>query len=130
VLSPRSPACSAEVARVLRRGGLLIAATNGRGHLRELWELAGGRQETAWFEGFSLENGGQQLEQFFANVEVRRFQDSLEITEVEPLLAFIRSLGDRTRDLDEIAETAEAAIARDGSFHVTKSVGLFRCRKR
>ena len=119
----------AEIARVLRRRGLLIATTNGRGHMGELWALMREPDNERWFEQFSLENGAAQLRSLFTDVEVHRFGDGLEVTEVEPLLAFVRSLVDREHRLSDVAERAAAAIACDGAFRVTKSVGLFRCRK-
>jgi ubiquinone/menaquinone biosynthesis C-methylase UbiE len=113
----------AEIARVLRSGGIVIATTNGLDHLREL--RAHSQQ---WSRSFGLENGAAQIERFFRDVEVELFPDSLEVTEIEPLLDFVRSLG-RHKDLAELAARAAADIARDGSFHVTTATGLFRAHK-
>jgi SAM-dependent methyltransferase len=122
---PDRPRALAEVARVLRREGVLIAATNGRSHLREL-----NPRDDGWSKRFGLENGAEQLKPFFADVEVEHFHDALEITDVAPLAAYIDSLGTADAAAAEIVVAeAEEAIARSGSFHVTKSVGLFRCRK-
>jgi SAM-dependent methyltransferase len=58
----------AELARVLRPGGRLVAVTNGEDHLRELRELAG--QERTFPEGvFVRENGEELLRRHFADVE-------------------------------------------------------------
>ena len=54
----------AELARVLRPGGRLVAITNSEWHLEELW----GRDEDA---SFSAENGTQALRRRFARVERR-----------------------------------------------------------
>lgn len=115
-----------EISRVLRTGGTAIATTNGRDHLREL-----DARSERWSRSFGLENGRAQLERFFRDIELEHFPDSLEITEVEPLLAYLRSLGkpESDEDLARLAEDAEAAIARGGCLRVTKSVGLFRGRK-
>jgi hypothetical protein len=72
--------------------------------------------------------GAFQLEPFFGEIEVEWYPDSLEISEVEPLAAYVRSLG--AADDADVLATAEAAIARTGSSHATKFVGLFLCRKR
>jgi ubiquinone/menaquinone biosynthesis C-methylase UbiE len=116
-----------EIARVLRSGGVVIATTNGRNHLCELRAAWSAR----WSRRFGLENGAAQLGRFFTEVEVERFPDSLEVTEVEPLLDFVRSLVSPATDDDlaRLAAEAEASIARNGSFHVTKAVGLMRGRK-
>ena len=58
----------AELARVLRPGGRLIAVTNSADHLRELHELAGtDRKEREW--AFRRENGEEVLRRHFSRVE-------------------------------------------------------------
>jgi SAM-dependent methyltransferase len=116
-----------ELARVLRPGGVVIATTNGRDHLRELRTAWSAR----WSRTFGLENGPAQMARLFADVELELYPDTLEVTEVEPLLDFVRSLvSPATKDdLARLAAEAEASIARDGSFHVTKAIGLIRARK-
>jgi len=56
----------AEVARVLRPGGRLIAITNGRAHLEELWTAAGAEHDEP---AFSIENGADYLRRYFSTVE-------------------------------------------------------------
>jgi SAM-dependent methyltransferase len=58
----------AELARVLRPGGRLVAITNGRGSLAELYDLAGGERRASTF---SSENGAEVLGRHFAQVERR-----------------------------------------------------------
>jgi ubiquinone/menaquinone biosynthesis C-methylase UbiE len=116
-----------EIARVLRSGGVVVSTTNGRDHLRELGTAWGPR----WSRKFGLENGPAHLSRHFEEVELELFHDSLEVTEVEPLLDFVRSLvfPPSEEDLARLAADAEASIAREGSFHVTKSVGLMHGRQ-
>ena len=116
-----------EIARALRSGGDVVATTNGRDHLREL-RVPGSEQ---WSRNFGLENGPAQLARHFVDVEVELFPDSLEVTEIEPLLDFVRSLVTPATDrgLAQLAAEAEAAIAREGSFHIKKAVGVLRARK-
>jgi SAM-dependent methyltransferase len=114
-----------ELARVLRRGGVLYAATNGEGHLREIRALAAQRE--LWNVDFRLENGAEQIGEHFTEVELELFPDSLEVTEVEPVLAFVRSFTD---DLGGVEEAVTATIEREGTFHVTKASGLFRATGR
>jgi SAM-dependent methyltransferase len=58
----------AEIARVLHDGGRLVAVTNARDHLAELWELAGVQQ---LIYAFGAENGEELLRRHFARVERR-----------------------------------------------------------
>ena len=56
----------AELARVLRPGGRLVAITNGRESLAELYDLTGGARRDS---SFSSENGADVLRRHFARVE-------------------------------------------------------------
>jgi ubiquinone/menaquinone biosynthesis C-methylase UbiE len=56
----------AELARVLRPQGRLIAITNGKAHLEELWDAVGAEHEEP---AFSVENGAEQLRAYFSVVE-------------------------------------------------------------
>ena len=55
-----------ELARVLRPGGRLVAATNGPNHVRELYELVG-REAPA--TTFNAANGAESLRRHFQRVE-------------------------------------------------------------
>lgn len=125
-----------EIRRVLRPGGVLLAATNGRTHLRELDDLiaryapATEREDAA--ARFGLENGAAQLQPWFAEVMRENYPDALVITEVEPVVAYVLSTPaaaslDAAR-LASLREEIEEVIAREGAFRVTKAAGLFRCR--
>lgn len=124
-----------EIRRVLRPGGRLYAATNGRWHMRELIELiqahVPGTTTNNVAEPFGLENGCGQLAPWFVEVDRHDYRDSLEVTEAEPLIRYVRSMlgSDRlTRDqLDRMREVVTDTIARAGAFRVTKHVGLFGC---
>jgi SAM-dependent methyltransferase len=60
----------AEIARVLRPGGRLVAVTNAIDHLQELWELAGRETSLRTFT-FRSENGEESLRRHFASVTRR-----------------------------------------------------------
>ena len=105
---PDRPRAFAEVARVLAPGGSFHASTNGRGFMQELVELVGPRWRFAQhMEAFGLETGPPQLEPFFADVRVERFENELAVTEVEPVLAYIRSSSSfpADADLDDVARS-------------------------
>jgi ubiquinone/menaquinone biosynthesis C-methylase UbiE len=128
---PDRPQAFAEIRRVLVPGGLLHAAANGRGHFRELQVLVGA-DWPFWRhnEAFGLETGPPQLEPFFADVRVERFETGLAVTEVEPVLAYVRSSESyRDGDLSDVAAAVAAAIEDDGVFRITTTPGLISCRK-
>lgn len=126
-----------ELRRVLRPGGTLYAATNGATHLRELDELAADIQAKSipeahhYIDAFGLENGAGSLAPYFAHIERRDFPDALEVTDVEPLVAYIRSgalfdtIAQNPTYLAEFRRRVQSAIDTRGAFYITKSVGLF-----
>ena len=60
----------AEIARVLKAGGRLVAVTNATDHLQELWDLAGRETSIREFT-FRSENGEESLRRHFASVTRR-----------------------------------------------------------
>jgi SAM-dependent methyltransferase len=99
----------AELRRVLCPGGTLLAATNGEGHMRELWEMvaealarAGLSEEAlaavtergriAGAMSFRLENGAEALLRHFSDVRLERYPDELRVTAAEPLVAYVASM--------------------------------------
>jgi SAM-dependent methyltransferase len=81
----------AEIRRVLVSGGTFHASTIGRGHLGELVALVPGWDHGRYAETFGLETGREQLQPFFADIRIERFEDGLAVTDAEPALAYIRS---------------------------------------
>ena len=70
-----------------RPGGVLRATTIGREHLRRLRELVPPREGGQWEktrERFTIEQVPGELAPFFVDVELEPYEDSLEVTELEP----------------------------------------------
>jgi ubiquinone/menaquinone biosynthesis C-methylase UbiE len=127
---PDRPRAFTEIRRVLVSGGTFHASTNGRGHLAELDALLPGWDLGRHAEAFGLETGLEQLQPFFADVRIERFEDGLAATDAEPVLAYIRSSSHyRGQDLAGARKTVQEAIARHGAFTITKRTGVVICRK-
>lgn len=76
----------AEVARVLRPGGCLIATTNSERHLSEMWELVGCDH---WELPFSAENGAVALERHFDRVEVEPVEAWVTLADADAVRSYI-----------------------------------------
>jgi SAM-dependent methyltransferase len=127
---PDRPRAFAEIRRVLVSGGTFHASTIGRGHLAELVALVPGWDHRRHAEAFGLETGPEQLQSFFADINVQLFEDGLAVTDAEPVLAYIRSSSRyHGEDLTEARKTVQAAIASHGAFTIAKRQGLVSCRK-
>ena len=93
---PNRPAALSEMRRVLRSDGTFFASTVGLDHMQEVDRIVAWRRpgcsefETA--SKFGLENGAEQLRHHFAALRVDTYDDSLEVTDVAPLLDYIRSI--------------------------------------
>lgn len=134
-----------QIARVLKPGGHLYAMTNGHTHLQRLRELVeilappAERQDTPEIaaNSFGLENGAEQLAAWFPQVDLRRFDDALVVTEAEPLVAYVLSsiraheiLSDLPeheidRRVAQLRAALEHEIAERGSIRIAKDPGLF-----
>ncbi|MFZ1396210.1 MAG: class I SAM-dependent methyltransferase [Candidatus Promineifilaceae bacterium] len=130
----------AEVQRVLKPNGRLIAATNGDEHMKELPLLVpeAVRQKVASWRmrgmagqlPFRLENGRSLLAPFFAQIEQHLYEDSLWVTGADALVAYAFSMIKPEMEVPETAvahlrELWAAKIAADGGIHISKQSGVF-----
>jgi ubiquinone/menaquinone biosynthesis C-methylase UbiE len=78
----------AEIARVLRPGGILVAVTNGDEHVAQLRRDAGG---TPAITSFSSENGETVLRQHFAGVRREDFATRAVFSDHASAVAYLSS---------------------------------------
>lgn len=96
----------AEIARVLRPGGCLVAATNSERHLEELWALVGERSPSASLS-FRTETGAGALAPHFDPIERRDVRGWVTVPDAATARAYIGSaiargeLAGRVADFDE-----------------------------
>jgi ubiquinone/menaquinone biosynthesis C-methylase UbiE len=136
---PDLPRALGEIRRVLKPSGHFYATTFGYQHMRELDELVWKLWPNSSWKGlgktspFVLENGQKQLAPFFAQVTLDTYQDSLEVTEAEPLAAYAFSLSLGSQLNEEMRESflnlIRQEIAVHGAISITKDSGLFEAHK-
>ncbi len=80
----------AEIARVLSRGGALVAVTNGADDFKELWELVG-RDLSARQLTFRAENGIAHLARHFESIERHDLVMPLTFPDTETMRRYVGS---------------------------------------
>ncbi len=121
---------------MLKPGGRLLAATNGRDHIREITELVqrfdpDNPYDVSRLSGrFGLENGRELLAPFFDPIELHVYENYLRVTEPEPLVAYVASMmtlgqvfqGER---LETFRRFVYDEFARRGPMTIQNATGLF-----
>ncbi len=125
-----------EIGRVLKSGGVLYATTFGRNYMKELSDLVSNYDKRVncslepVARAFGLENGGEQLSEFFKSIKLVKYEDGLEVTEAEPLVNYVLSFtrvkgaisGDRIKDFEEYITNI---LNRNGKIQIKKESGMF-----
>lgn len=128
----------AELYRVLKPQGRVVCGTYGPDHMKEVTDLVRAFDDRitlssdALFDRFGRENGAEQLENYFSQVEWREYDDSLEVDLPEPLIEYILSChGNQNQYILDRYQKFRAFVAgRIGKkFHITKDAGVFIGRK-
>jgi SAM-dependent methyltransferase len=134
---PEPALAVAELARVLRPGGVALTATNGAGHHREMWEIAaevfGGEPQSQAIDAFGDESGARMLGERFDRVEWRDYPDELHCTDRDDVVAYYLSHppaeGAPPHKRAELVAALDRAFAAGGGvFRVTKRAGAFVSR--
>jgi ubiquinone/menaquinone biosynthesis C-methylase UbiE len=131
----------AEIRRVLKAEGKLYSTTMGSRNMQEMKAIVAEFNPLSRYEdslsllseNFSLENGEQQLKDFFKEVSLVRYEDALEVTDAEPLVNYIGSCNGLTRDNVALKEEEQSLfkdfidkkIAACGKIHISKESGMF-----
>lgn len=131
---PDIPRALNEMKRVLKPGGQFYAVTNGDRHMHELDELVARYSGTHFEQGpsltFTLENGIDIIAPIFPNVTLRHYEDSLVVTDAEPIVAYVLSgRMFRTAQIDESPDGFRAFVQQEmsktGAIQISKATGMF-----
>ena len=134
---PDRPKAIAEIKRVLKPSGRLIATTVGENHMKEImdWfrQVHISKSWESFANSFTRESGLVQLQPFFPEITLSRYEDNLHITEIEPIMAYIHS-GIRVSELseEELAKLRldlEKELKEKGKIFISKDSGLFEAIK-
>lgn len=84
----------AELRRVVRPGGTVLVATNGVDHMAELFDIAAraGLPAEQPHAAFPAERAPGVVADYFADVAVHRYDDTLHVPDAEPVVAYLAPL--------------------------------------
>jgi len=130
------PIALRDIRRVLRPHGRFYATTTGREYMRELNEVATrllqSPRRTPSADRFGLENGFELLQSVFAKVEIRRYQNQLRVTEVQPLIDYFASMEPFISPSQErwtmLREYFQNALSANGEIVIPIDVGIMIAR--
>ncbi len=128
-----------EILRVLKPEGKLIASTYGPDHMKEITGLvqefhpAITLAEKELFEIFGLQNGAEELRNYFSEVQTKYYEDRLVVSNPQLLLEYILSChGNQNEYLlpkyQEFQDILTKKLAKK-PLEITKDAGLFICTK-
>jgi SAM-dependent methyltransferase len=135
--APDPAAGIAEIARVLRPGGIAAVTTNGPNNLKELYALTtafGGKPKEPVADVFGFEAAERLLRAAFGNVAVNKHPGGMRVTEPEDVFLALTSYppGDSASEVQLAAfrDAIDDAFARGGgALEIETEVGLFVSRK-
>ncbi len=111
----------AELARVLRPGGRLVAATNGLRHLREVWALVG-RDRAREPVRFFAETGEEPLRRRFRRVERRSVEGRVRFDDHHVVRRYVASSIAHKHLAERVPEFA-------GPLEATRAAAVFVAEK-
>jgi ubiquinone/menaquinone biosynthesis C-methylase UbiE len=131
-----------EINRVLKPGGRFYSSTVGENHMIEIRDIMNKfKSETMDIKSsditsrFNLENGAQKLKKCFVNIDMKRYTDSLIVTESTAIIDYIFSMPGNVGEsfskerLDKLNKYLKDKIAIEGGIHITKDTGFFTGQK-
>ena len=119
-----------EVRRVLKKGGVFYCATLGENNFTDRlaeWFRLGG-EEFHPNHNFTMQNGAEKLLGVFEDVTSYCYEDSLNVTEMEDMVAYLRSLVSFKSVFDLPEQKIRDILSEhtvDGAIDLPKDYGMF-----
>lgn len=131
------PQVCSEIKRVLKPNGIFLCSTYGSGHMKEITQLVQKFDKRVilaaenLYDIFGLDNGFVILKDFFSEIELKQYEDSIIINQAEPLIEYILSchgnqnqyLLEKYQDFRQFVETQVKT-----EYKITKEAGFFLCK--
>jgi len=131
-----------EICRVLKPDGYLYCSTVGQNHMMEIRDIMSKfKSETMDIKSsditsrFQLENGAYKLKKWFDNIEMKRYEDNLIVTEATPIIDYMFSMPGNVREsfnserLQELNKYLKDKIKTEAGIYITKDTGFFKAKK-
>ena len=123
-----------EVRRVLKKGGAFYCATYGENgmmaYIADMFSAYQAKEKIN--DNFTLQNGGEKLGAVFGEVQRFLYEDALEVTDVNDMVDYIRSLTGMS-ELQKLPEdTIRSVLERNmsqGVLRIPKEYGMFIARR-
>jgi SAM-dependent methyltransferase len=121
-----------EIKRILKPNGKLYSSTNGKNNMKELTEIViKVNPDLVWWNTtntFTLDEGSSLLGNWFSTVELRKYKDSLLISDPDELITYI--LSGRGKILEKDISQFRKIIVNEidqhgGELRITKDTGTF-----
>ena len=126
-----------EIKRVLKPEGVFFCRAYGARHMEEISRLVQDFDSRIilsadkLYEKFGKENGPSILGPYFSKIEWHSYEDSLLVTQAEPLIAYILSCHGNQNQyiLDRYKEFRSFVSKKTAEgFYITKDAGFFSCK--
>lgn len=123
---------------MLTDDGKFIASTIGKNHMKEIFELAHEYDKNVkapeWFSrGFNLENGKEQLDEFFSNVTMFYHDNNLVVPDWKAIYDYLCSLPEIEKVMRKNKEASvkflKDRVTESEPFFISKSTGVFVAKK-
>ena len=131
-----------EIYRVTKVDGLFYSSTVGKNHMKEMREILKKAKieeisTESWnlTEKFMLENGLEQIEKWFKETKITRYEDSLIVKETGPLIDYIFSMPGNIKQmfdsskLQDLIEFLDKEIEESSGIFISKDTGFFQGKK-